>query len=265
MNRAPLIPDSTADVRAADRRLAVAVGASLLIHALVVASLKELVPPRPAQAPGLFNQFGTLQAVLAGPRIELPEPLPLELQAVPALLAPPQSEPLEALLRRAGFQAPSPAPGEAQPGAERQPVSIAIKSIDDPARLGVDYALTLGQRFPRRASKAPALLGSPAVSYPRAALEAGTNGRVAALVTLDPAGHVIDSTLLPEDGLFAPAVAEALKSARFAPAEIDGKPVPYWAIVEFYFSVARPSAALNDRPSIARRPSPASRQPSVGR
>ncbi len=62
---------------------------------------------------------------------------------------------------------------------------------------------------------------------------------MAALLTLDAQGHVVDSTLLPEGGLFAPAVAAALKTADFAPAEIDGKTVPYWAIVEFYFSIAR--------------------------
>jgi hypothetical protein len=63
---------------------------------------------------------------------------------------------------------------------------------------------------------------------------------------------VVDSTLLPEGGLFAPAVADALKTAEFAPAETDGKPVPYWAIVEFYFSIAHPSAGQSRQPSVGR-------------
>ncbi len=87
--------------------------------------------------------------------------------------------------------------------------------------------------------------------YPSAALEAGSGGRVAALLTIDVQGRILESTLLPADGLFAPAVANALKTAQFTPAEIDGKPVPYWAIVEYYFSVARPLATPH-QPSVGR-------------
>ncbi len=88
--------------------------------------------------------------------------------------------------------------------------------------------------------------------YPRAALDAGTEGSVAALLTLDAQGHVVDATLLPEDGLFAPAVAQAIKSAEFAPAETDGKPVPYWAIVQFFFTIAHPTATHARHPSVGR-------------
>ena len=60
--------------------LRVAVGASLVIHALVVASLRGLTPPHPAQDAGSPNNFAILQAVLAGPRMEVEptEPAPLE-------------------------------------------------------------------------------------------------------------------------------------------------------------------------------------------
>jgi outer membrane biosynthesis protein TonB len=235
--------DDSGDGRADDRRLAIAIGASLVIHALVVASLRGLLLALPAQDVGVATNFATLQAVLAGPRTEAEpvEPAPLEPPVPPALFLPPLEEPLVLPTRRANIPAQAPPPGPVlRPGTERPPVSISVKLIDDPTRLGAEYALTLAQKFSRRASKPPALVGSLSVVYPPAALSAGTEGSVAALLTLDTQGHVLESTLLPEGGLFAPAVADALRTAEFAPAEIDGKPVPYWTIVEFYFSIVRP-------------------------
>jgi hypothetical protein len=240
--------------RAVERRLTAAVGASIVIHALVLTSLRALIPPPSAQDVGARSNFATLQAVLAGPRIEVDaEPLaPLEQPAAPALFLPPVVMPIETTSQRARLPALAPPPGPVpRSGSDRPQVIISVRLIDDPSWLGADYALSLAQRFSRRAQKLPALIGSPAVVYPSAALEAGSGGRVAALLTIDAHGHILESTLLPADGLFAPAVANALKTAQFAPAEIDGKPVPYWAIVEYYFSIDRPSATA--------------RQPIVGR
>jgi outer membrane biosynthesis protein TonB len=232
------------DVRAVDRRLTLAIGASLVIHALVVASLRGLTSPLPAQDAGIPTNFATLQAVLAGPRTEVkpPEPAPPEAPTPPALFLPPLRTPVETATRRTQ-PALAPPPGPVQrSGTDRPPVSISVKLIDDPTRLGTEYALALAQKFPRRAAKPPGLLGSLSVAYPRAALDAGAEGSVAALLTLDAQGHVVDATLLPEGGMFAPAVADALKTAAFAPAESDGKAIPYWAIVEFFFTIAHPSA-----------------------
>jgi hypothetical protein len=243
------------DGRAVDRRLTVAVGASLVIHALVVASLRGLVPALPKQDVGPATNFATLQAVLAGPRteVETPEPVPLEPPTPPALFLPPLREPIEVAPRPSPVPPRAPPPGPVQRlGTDRPPVSISVKLIDDPSHLGGEYALALAQKFPRRASKPPALLGSLSVVYPPAALDSNTEGSVAALLSLNAQGHVVDSTLLPEGGLFAPAVADALKTADFAPAETDGKPVAYWAIVEFYFSIAHPAAGSSRQPSVGR-------------
>jgi protein TonB len=242
------------DVRAVDRRLTLAIGASLVIHALAVASLRGLAPPLPAQDAGTANNFATLQAVLAGPRTEAepPKPEPPDAPTPPALFLPPLRAPIETTMRRA-LPALAPPPGPVQrSGADRPPVSISVKLIDDPSRLGAEYALALAQKFPRRAAKPPGLLGSLSVAYPRAALDAGAEGSVVALLTLDAQGHVVDATLLPEGGMFAPAVADALKSAAFAPAETDGNAIPYWAIVEFFFTMAHPSASLARQPSVGR-------------
>jgi hypothetical protein len=250
------------DGRAVDRRLAVAVGASIIIHALAVTSLRTLIPPPTAQDVGAPNNFAVLQAVLAGPRVEVDaeQLTPLEQPAPPALFLPPALLPIETASQRARVAlAPPPGPVP-QPGTDHPQVIISVKIIDDPSWLGSAYALSLAQRFSQRAQKPPALIGSSALIYPRAALDAGTSGRVAALLTIDPRGHILDTTLIPEDGLFAPAVANALKTAQFTPAEIDGKPVAYWAIVEYYFSIGRPSVGTEAR-AFGTPP----RQPSVGR
>ena len=243
------------DERAVDRRLTVALGASLVLPALVVASLRGLVPPTPKQDVGPASNFAPLQAVLAGPRTEIvtPELVPLEPLIPPALFLPPLRDIIELTPRQAQTPVRAPPPGPVQrPGTDRPPVSISVRLSDDPSRLGADYALALAQKFPRRASKPPALLGSLSVVYPPAALDAGTEGSVAALLNLNAQGRVLDSTLLPEGGLFAPAVADALKTAEFTPAEVDGKPIAYWAIVEFFFSIAHPSAAQSRQPSVGR-------------
>ncbi len=253
VTRATLVLDAS-EGRAVERRLTAAVGASIVIHALVITSLRTLIPQPPAQDVRARNNFATLQAVLAAPRTEVdPEPLaPLQHPAPPALFLPPVEVPIESASQRARLPAFAPPPGPVpRSGSDRPQVVISVRLIDDPSWLGTDYALSLAQRFSRRAQKPPALIGSPAVVYPSAALEAGSGGRVAALLTIDAQGHILESTLLPADGLFAPAVANALKTAQFTPAEIDGKPIPYWAIVEYYFSIVRPLATPH-QPSVGR-------------
>ena len=61
------------------------------------------------------------------------------------------------------------------------------------------------------------------------------------LLLLDATGRVVDTTLFPDESLFGPAIVDALNGARFAPAEADAKPMPYWMILEFVFSM-RPAA-----------------------
>jgi len=262
MTRATLVWHYSGDERASDRRLTVAIGASLVIHALVVASLRGFIAQLPAQDLGPLNNVATLQAVLAGPRTELAprEPAPIELPIPLPLLVPPLQTPIETAAPRAQLPARAPPPGRVpQSGSDRPAVVISVKMVDDPSWLGAEYSLTLAQRFSRRAQKPPALLGSPALMYPPAALAAGTSGKVAALLTLDAQGHILDSTLVPEDGPFASAVANALKTAQFAPAEIDGKPSLYWAIVEYYFSIAPSSSAAEEHRVAAPQPAPLAR------
>jgi TonB family protein len=103
------------------------------------------------------------------------------------------------------------------------------------------------------------------MSYPQAALESGVQRRVVAIVILRADGTIEEAQLAREDPLFGPAVLEALKTARFAPAEIDGNAVPYWAIVEFVFVIGRPAAAPVAQRGLPRRGVVFPRQPAPGR
>jgi hypothetical protein len=260
--------DQRALQRADDRRLSIALGASLVIHALVIAFLRGFLPTFNAYPQAGAGTFTALQAVLAGPKAEptpAPEPAP-EPVPEPALLLPPAAEPIETQVRRPPPQTgPQPGGNPARVGPNTPEVNIAVGTIDDPAKLGPDYVARIAQRFPDRAPKPPMLLGSPIVVYPAAALDSGIERRVAVLLTLRADGSIAESQLVGEDPLFGPVVLDVLKNTQFAPAEIDGKPVPYWAIVEFVFSLGHSSAPAVGERAYARRGATYLRQPNVGR
>jgi Gram-negative bacterial TonB protein C-terminal len=258
--------DDGAIRRTGERRLSIAIGVSLLVHAVAIASLRGLWPTIYTYAQGGAGSFTTLQAVLAGPRTEpsLAEQTEPEPAIDPSLMLPPGANPIETAIQRPPPQtAPTPGGGPVRSGPNSPDVSVAVGLIDDPARLGPDYVFRLAQRFPERVSKTPLLLGSPIVMYPAAAMAAGAERRIAALLILDADGRIVDAQLVPDDPMFAPVVQEALKNAQFAPAEVDTRTVPYWAILEFVFTLERPSAPAPSR--AARTGAPIARQPNVGR
>jgi len=67
-----------------------------------------------------------------------------------------------------------------------------------------------------------------------------------------------------EDPIFGPVMLDALKAAEFAPARDGTATVPYWAIVEFIFTIGRPAAQPAAAPA-ERRGNAVLRQPRVGR
>jgi outer membrane biosynthesis protein TonB len=76
-------------------------------------------------------------------------------------------------------------------------------------------------------------------SYPIEAARAHQSARIAAVLTVDASGNIVDrdTVLAPDDPTFRAAVLTALAGARFKPAELDGKPIVYWAILEFVFDI----------------------------
>jgi hypothetical protein len=242
------------DVRpgASDRRLSIALAISVLVHSLTLAALRGIIPTDYSFAEGGVGSVAALQAVLAGPAIELQPEQPLLPKPLidTVLLAPALIKPVETTFGRTHPQTtPVPGGGPTRPGPASPDVSVAVGTIADPAQLGSDYVAQLAQRFPGRVQVVPMLLGAPVVVYPRAALESGIEGRFAAVVTVDVRGKASDLKLVVEDPLFGPVMLDALKNAEFAPGLYDGNPVPYWAIVEFIFTIGRPAT-----PSVASAP-----------
>jgi TonB-like protein len=268
MTTALLALDDPALRRAHDRRVSIAIGASLVIHALTIAMLRGLMPPIYASPQASAGSSSTLQAILAGPKSEhaSAEPKEIDMPVEPELLLPPAAKPVASPIPRPPPPTgPLPGDNPAGTGPSTPEIRIALRTIDDPAALGPEYVVRVAQRFPVRAGKPPMLLGSPAVMYPPAAVESHAERRVAVLLTLRADGSIAESQLIPEDPLFGPPVLDALKSTQFAPAEVDGKPVPYWAIVEFVFSLGRPSAGPVADRGYGRSGTTYPGQPSVGR
>lgn len=106
-------------------------------------------------------------------------------------------------------------------------------------RLGNTQALRLAQRFPKSAVN-PARLREPlVVPYPPRAAWNHREVRIVALLILDANGRILETSLFPDDPLFASTVLDALSRAKFTPAELDGKPASYWTILEFVFTLRR--------------------------
>ena len=252
MSSASFVVDRRALHRAEERRFSVALGTSLAIHLLAIAALRLGLPMLYASPHTGAGSAAGLQAVILGPSPPIPTNL-IEPDAIfSELVLTPQMHallpPIEPIAARTG---PAIGGNAARLGPNAPGLSIAVGTLADPARLGPVLAGQVARRFPQPVAKLPMLLGSPIVAYPQAALAAGEERRVTALVTLRADGSIEDKQIVGNEPLFGPAVLDALKDVRFAPAEIDGNAVPYWAIVEVVFSIGRP----------ATQPSPAARGP----
>jgi hypothetical protein len=131
-----------------------------------------------------------------------------------------------------------PTPSNAPP-----PGDVAVGPVNDLDRLGHAQALRVASRFPQPVTNRPLLLDTLSVPYPLRAAFAHREARITVLMLVEADGRIIDTTLYPDDPFFTPAVLGALRGARFAPADIKGKPVPYWAMMEFVFTMRRPAGA----------------------
>ena len=246
MSSVSFVLDRRALHRAEERRFSVALGTSLAIHVLLIAVLRVAAPMLYASPHAGAGSASGLQAVVLGPQSP---PVPAALVepdvAIAELVQPPQMHPLLPPLQPvAAPTGPAVGGSAARLGPNTPELSIAVGTLDDPSRLGPVLAGQIARRFPEPVAKLPMLLGSPIVAYPQAALAAGVERRVTALVTLRADGSIEDKQIVGNDPLFGPAVLDALKDVRFAPAEIDGNPVPYWTIVEVVFSIGRPATQV---------------------
>ena len=185
-------------------------------------TLTEVAPPPPVIAP--------VATPLPAPKP--PDPLPEP--PAPVL----RSEPRPAAAPATGAAAPTEAtPDAVADDAPLPPGDVAVGPTDTAEPMGHTLALRLAQRFPDRLGKAPQLQSPMMIPYPAQAARARREARIAALLIIDANGKVLETTLTPEDTLFGPTVQSALAGAKFTPAEVEGKPAPYWIVLEFVFTM----------------------------
>ena len=122
--------------------------------------------------------------------------------------------------------------------------SVAVGLLANPEKVSTAIAARLAQTFPVRAARAPKLNGAVITGYPIDAARAHQSARIAAVLTVDSSGQILDRDIVlsPDDPVFRAAVLTALASTKFTPAELDGKPITHWAILEFVFDIDPPGA-----------------------
>jgi outer membrane biosynthesis protein TonB len=239
------------------QRLVLSLAMSVVTHVLVIAMFAGLLKPMLMPVPGRVGQALPIEVALVGVRpiaFTAPPEAPTLATEVPiapqAVGVAPSSRPV-----------PPPSATQASAPVTTQPFGVSVQSdlnteavsadaapppgdtsvgpITDSERLGRAQAMRLAQRFPRTAGKRPQLRAPLIVPYPPRAARAHTEARIAVLLLLDATGRVIDTTLFPDEPLFGPTILEALNGARFEPAEVEAKPIPYWVILEFAFTLRR--------------------------
>lgn len=227
-----------------DRTLLWSLAASLIVHGIVFGSPARWMRDHSVVPRSAVGITGPLQVALEAQGIKLaPAPVVVERAEFPSPEAPQQTalnvEPAREIQPRSGQPLGSPNASEATSNADAaDPLgSIVSGPLKDSFALGPLAAAEIALRYPTRADRQPRLLGTVVVNYPLPALRARIERRVAVLLAIDTTGAIKSARVIPDDPDFGPAVLASLKGARFLPADIEGKPIPYWAALEFLFTI----------------------------
>ena len=234
-----------------ERPLGVSMLASTLLHVALIALLASAAP-RLSFLPTWQAATAPIQVDLQRPAAPLPEPPPEPVEVIsspepsPAKAPPPPEErtlkvPVPISATTIATAAP---PMSIRTGPPNLNGSVAVGLLANPERVSAAVAARLAQSFPVTAARAPKLSGAVITAYPVEAARAHQSARIAAVLTVDTSGRVVDrdTVLAPDDPMFRTAVLTALATTQFAPAELDGKPVTYWAILEFVFDIDPPGS-----------------------
>jgi outer membrane biosynthesis protein TonB len=249
-------------LRPESQRLWVSFGASTALHALALAIFAGLLLPVPAPVWTRLGEPVMVRVLIAPPEVTGPMTPPVQIVATPTpppVPMPLSPEPLPAAKQTVRIPEPpsrareleataaatlsgTPTPNEPTPDAvpddaPTPPGDVAVGAAEAAEPLGHTQALRLAQRFPQRIARPPRLKSPLIVPYPVRAARSWREARIAALLVVDSDGRVLETSLSPEDPLFAPTVRDALQSASFLPAEADGAPVRYWVVLEFVFTM----------------------------
>ena len=222
--------------------------ASTLLHVALIAALAS-VRPTVSLLPPWQGASAPIQVDLQRPAVIVPEPEPAPVPVTVISVPEPAPTPAPPAPREPTVKVAVPI--SAPPSATARPPlsirtgppnprgSVAIGLLPSPEWVSTAIATRLAQRFPTPAVRVPRLNGAVITGYPVDAARAHQSARIAAVLTVDASGNIVDrdTVLSPDDPTFRSAVLTALAGAKFTPAEVDGKPIAYWAILEFVFDI----------------------------
>ena len=230
--------------------------ASTVVHLSLIAMLASAAP-RMSLLPTWQGTAAAIQVVLQQLPAPAPQPPPEPLEVIsapepsPAKAPPPPEEPTlkVPVPINASASAKAAPPMSIRNGPPNPTGSVAVGLLANPEAVSTAVAARLAQAFPVVAARAPKLSGAVITAYPIDAARAHQSARIAAVLTVDASGRIVDrdTVLAPDDPMFRTAVLTALATATFTPAELNGKPITHWAILEFVFDIdpvpgARPIA-----------------------
>jgi protein TonB len=240
---APLLPAPPPDLRLVPTRRTssvrgAALGASLIFHVAIVASLVGLIAaPRDASAPAAIPVRLLFVDPAAAPRESAPlpaapeSPMPAAVEPIPPpVFEPPSpSKPRQrsAAPRQRAASPPSPPTASVAPESSG-PVSPAVPAAMPPAR---------AEALPSHGIRP---IEQPAPPYPGAARRQGIEGDVILRLSVDEAGKLISVAVAQGSGHRAldEAAIAAVKLWRFEPAVADGRPVAAIAELPVRFRLA---------------------------
>jgi hypothetical protein len=222
-------------------RLPLSLTASIVVHAALLVAAAIVLRAMPATV-GNDSPATALSAsiVVQTPIVfddALMQPItpaePLQTM-LPAPVAPqPRMTPLPGV---------SATPATIQVVADFIPVGRISYGVSDGTRLfGAGMRAQMATRFTDIPARAPRLNGTLSVLYPTKGAMAGRSLALSALLLIDEHGKISEARVLPEDPVFIAAVLAALKNSRFYPAEFDGKPISYWTVLDFNFTIDGPT------------------------
>ena len=191
-----------------DARLALAMGASVFLHLVILELVEAGRPGLPTGNPGALALEVSFKAILPEPRV----PADPALSSQPAILAKAPPKP-----------PPAPVPAAAQGEAAASNFSVPIPE----ARYFLSSELDV------RAQP----LQIETLVYPEKALVQRQHGRVQLRVFLSDTGKIDLIEVVSSDppGVFEAAAIQALTKSTFAPAQKDGRNVRSQKLLEIHF------------------------------
>lgn len=189
---------------------------------MVEVSFEKLVPKKTLPPPPPPPKVRKVVAAIAAPRIQeliAPKEVPKE--------KPPEQDPSKAVAQGGS--------GDGIPGGQFGGGAVAPPEPPPPPPPPKPKKLE-PISLPEEAEAPVADAANVAPGYPEAARATGIEGRVILKIVISEKGEVSSVTVMRGDPILAQAAVEVVKTWRFTPAMLEGKPIAVFRIVPINFS-----------------------------